>query len=169
MKKFANSATLDAMDPGIYHVADIFNRIISSGASVATNWTGIKNQLEKKPEWHWNGLSAPGKSAWIKDAPKPKAIAAPIVVVQRVHDDDEPHRGPVITSLARIEAMMASLCDEWKITVDGRAPLNEPVCQKALAKVEVMFQDYKKGNYITAKKARAILDVISQALTESGL
>jgi len=173
MKKFANSATLDAMDPGIYHVADIFNRIISSGASVATNWTGIKKQLGKKPEWHWNGLSAPGKSAWIKDVPKPrtepKPVTAPIVVVQRVHDDDEPHQGPVITSLARIEGMVGTLCEQLGVKVtDGVANQSEDVCLKALSQVQIMFQNYKKGKYITIKKARAIMDTIDQALTKCG-
>jgi hypothetical protein len=172
MKKFASSAVLDGMEPGTYHVSDIFNRIVSSGASVATNWVGIKKQLEKKPEWHWNGLSAPGKSAWIKDAPKPKPVSAPIVVVQRVHDDDEPHKGPVFTSLAHIEGMVGTLCEQLGIKLnENEINPNEAVehiCQNALAEVESLFRYYVKGHYITAKKARAIYEVITEALTDCG-
>lgn len=173
MKKFAFSAVLDGMEPGTYHVSDIFNRVVSSGASVATNWTGIKKQLEKKPEWHWNGLSAPGKSAWIKDTPKPKPVSAPIVVVQRVHDDnDEPHKGPVFTSLIKIESMVETLCDQLGIKLNEdkfkQDETTEYICQNALAEVQSLFRDYVKGNYITAKNARAISEVITKALTECG-
>ena len=166
MKKFTFSAILDGMDPGTYHVSEIFNQIISSGASVATNWVGIKKQLEKKPEWHWNGMSAPGKSAWIKDAPKPKQASAPMVVAQRVHDDDEPHKGPVFTSLAHIEEMVGTLCEQLGIKSDGIG--TELICHNALIQIETMFRDYSRGSYISSKKAKAISEVITKALTECG-
>ena len=165
------SAALAKLKPGAYSVDDIYKFLLEQKTiTFGTSWARIKNWLQNAPDWHWNGIKVPAKkSRWIKEAPAPvvvpKPVTQPIVVVQAKPEIEEPHKGPVYTSLQRIDAMMEAICLAWDIKVDRPMPAAEPICREALVTVKNQLLSVRgSGYYLRASKLDAMLKIINDAL-----
>ena len=168
-------AALAKLKPGAYSVDDIYKFLLEQKTiTFGTSWSLIRSWLRNAPDWHWNGIKVPAeKSRWIKEAPAPvvvpKPVTQPIVVVQTKPEVEEPHNGPVYTSLQRIDAMMEAICLAWDIKVDRPLPTVGPVYiyMEALAALKLQLLAVKsRGNYIyiRASKLNAMLKIIDDAL-----
>jgi len=165
------SAALAKLKPGAYSVDDIYKFLLEQKTiTFGTAWVRIRGWLQNAPDWHWNGIKVPAKkSRWIKEAPAPvvvpKPVTQPIVVVQAKPEIEEPHKGPVYTSLQRIDAMMEAICLAWDIKVDRPMPAAEPVCREALATLKLQLLVVRRaGHYVRASKLDAMLKIINDAL-----
>lgn len=167
------SAALAKLKPGAYSVDDIYKFLLEQKTiTFGTAWSRIRSWLQYAPDWHWNGIKVPAKkSRWVKEAPAPvvvpKPVTQPIVVVQTKPEIEEPHNGPLYTSLQRIDAMMEAICLAWDIKVDRPLPTVEPVYiyMEALAALKLQLLAVKsRGNYLRSSKRDAMLKIINDAL-----
>ena len=167
------SAALAKLKPGAYSVDDIYKFLLEQKTiTFGTAWVRIRGWLQNAPDWHWNGIKVPAKkSRWVKEAPAPvvvpKPVTQPIVVVQTKPEIEEPHNGPLYTSLQRIDAMMEAICLAWDIKVDRPLPTVEPVYiyMEALAALKLQLLAVKsRGNYLRSSKRDAMLKIINDAL-----
>ena len=162
-------AALAKLKPGAYSVDDIYKFLLEQKTiTFGTSWSRIKTWLQCAPDWHWNGIKVPAKnSRWIKEAPVvvPKPAPVPIVVVQTKAEVEEPHKGPVYTSLQRIDAMMEAICLAWDLKIDKPLPAAEPVAREALVTIKnQLLAVGKSGYYIRAATLNAMLKTINDAL-----
>ena len=167
------AAALAKLKPGAYSVDDIYKFLLEQKTiTFGTAWSRIRSWLQYAPDWHWNGIKVPAKkSRWVKEAPAPvvvpKPVTQPIVVVQTKPEIEEPHNGPLYTSLQRIDAMMEAICLAWDIKVDRPLPTVEPVYiyMEALAALKLQLLTVRRaGHYVRASKLDAMLKIINDAL-----